>query len=285
MNPLSVVILAKNEELFIERCICSVQWADEVLVLDSGSTDKTREIAKSLGAVVYEQEWLGWTEQHNKAIELAKHDWILTLDCDEIVTPQLATSIKTVLHHPMKEQDGYSMSRRGDFYDVLLPDSSPRHRRLNFIRLFNRKFSGYDPSLKVHEEVRVSGRAIPLNGYLIHWRGYLMDEYITSANRYATIEAEALNEKGVQATWFIIIFRPILRFIWCYFLHRECLLGTKGLIHSLLAASREYIRYTKLWEMQKVVRTIHPPNSIFSTTYKVEEDSLKATSLFQENYK
>lgn len=265
MIPLSVVILTKNEEQFIERCLDSVRWADEVLVLDSGSTDQTKEIAKNLGAKVYEQKWLGWTLQHNKAIELSKHDWILTLDCDEILTPELASSIQAVLGGSMDERDGYSMSRRGDFYDVLLPDSSPRHRRLNFIRLFNRKYSEYDPKLKVHEEVRVQGKAIPLQGYLIHWRGNLLDEYINSANRYASLEAEVLDEKGVKATWLMIVLRPILRFIWCYLIHRECLLGTKGLIHSLLAANREYIRYAKLWEMQNVSRTIHPPTHIYST--------------------
>ena len=90
MPGLTVIILTLNEEEFIERCIHSVRWADEVLVVDSNSTDRTREIATSLGARVYEQKWLGWSGQHNKGMEIAKNDWVMFLECDEIVTPQLA---------------------------------------------------------------------------------------------------------------------------------------------------------------------------------------------------
>lgn len=158
MLPISVTILTKNEEQYIERCINSVIWADEILVLDSGSKDRTCQIALSLGAKVIQQSWLGWVPQHQKAIALAKNDWILILDCDEIITPTLAHSIQQVMSHSVDERDGYSMSRRGDFYDILLPNTSPKHRVLNFVRLFNRKYGGYDPDERIHEEIRVQGK-------------------------------------------------------------------------------------------------------------------------------
>src|SRR3712207_2013002 len=101
MIAISAIILTKNEEQFIERCIRSVHWADEVLVIDSCSTDRTREIAASLGANVYEQEWLGWSGQRNKAASLGENDWVFFIECDEIVTPELARSIEDAMNGPV----------------------------------------------------------------------------------------------------------------------------------------------------------------------------------------
>jgi (heptosyl)LPS beta-1,4-glucosyltransferase len=265
MIPISVIILTKNEETFIERCVKSVLWADEVLVIDSGSTDKTKEIAASLGARVYEQEWLGYSAQRNKGIEVAKNDWVFFVDADELVTPELAHSIKEAMSGSVDERDGYSLNRRGDFYGILLPNTSRKKKQLSFIRIFNRRYSGYDPAMIVHEEIKCPGKAIPLEGVLIHWRAYMMDGYITSANRYATMEAETLNSNGSRVNGFMIFLRPILRFLWCYIARGGIFLGTRGLIHAMLHATSEYIRYAKLWEMQNLpTPVLHPPAHIYS---------------------
>lgn len=266
MQALTVIILTKNEEQFIERCLRSVGWADEMLVLDSGSSDRTREIAASLGANVYEQEWLGYSQQRNKATSLAKHDWVFFVEGDEIVTPELARSIQEVMGGPMDERDGYSVDRRGDFLGLLLPNMSNARKRRNFVRLFSRRYSTYDPAMRVHEEVRFPGEAIPLRGVLIHWRAYTMDEYITVFNRYATVEAEVLNEKGRRANGFRIFLWPILRFSWNYVARGGARLGTRGLIHAMLQATSEYVRYAKLWEMQNAPRMLHPPAHIYRHT-------------------
>jgi (heptosyl)LPS beta-1,4-glucosyltransferase len=272
MTPLSVIICTKNEELFVERCIQSVLWADEVVVLDSGSTDNTVELARNLGAKVYFQEWAGWSKQHNDAIALASHDWVLYLDCDEIVTPELAKSINSVMSEDPDDDDGFSVSRRGDFLGLLLPNVSRPEKVRRFVRIFNRKKSNYDPSMAVHEEVDVPGKRILLNGELLHWRGYVMDEYVTVFNRYATIEAKVLDDEGVKIAGSMILIRPILRFLWLYVWKRECLLGTRGLIHSLLKTTQEYIRYAKLWEMQNAPRTIHPPTDVYAIESPVLRD-------------
>lgn len=261
--PITVIILTLNEEQFIERCIKSVCWADEVLVIDSCSTDKTREIAISLGANVYEQKWLGWSGQRNKAISLARNDWLFFVDCDEIVTPELAFSIVQIMNGPVDERDAYSMDRRGDFYGLLLPNMSRPKNKRNFVRLFNRRYSAYDWTMKVHEKILFPGKPIPLQGVLIHWRAYMMDEYITVFNRYATVEAEVLSEQGYSVNGFIIFLRPILRFLWCYVARGGVRLGTRGLIHAMLQATSEYIRYVKLWEMQNATRALHPPAHIY----------------------
>jgi (heptosyl)LPS beta-1,4-glucosyltransferase len=264
MIPLSVIILTKNEEQFIKRCIQSVLWADEVLILDSGSTDRTKKIAASLGATAYDQEWLGYAVQRNKALSLATHDWVFFLDADEIVTSELEISIKQVLNSPLDPRDGYSIDRRGDFLGILLPNISRPSKRNNFVRLFNKSCSSYDPTMKVHEEVRFPGKAIPLEGVLIHWGGNVMNEYITALNRYSILEAEVLNEKGYRANGLIVFLRPILRFLWIYIARYNFLLGTRGLIHAMLGATREYVRYAKLWEMQNITSVLHPAQNIYS---------------------
>lgn len=262
-NQVSIVILTKNEAEYIGRCVRSVCWADEVLVIDSGSTDGTREIAASLGATVYEQEWLGYSGQRNRGIELAKHDWIMMIDADEIVTPELRDSILKVLHGTMNPQDGYYVDRRGDFLGILLPNIQRPSRVRGFVRLFHRKHSGFDPETLVHEVVLVPGQHLPLPGVLLHWRGFTMEEYIPQFNRYATLEAQQLDKEGKTATAFTIFFRPILRFLWLYIYKREFRLGTQGLIHAMLKASNEFMRYAKLWEMHNVPRTIQPPSHLY----------------------
>ncbi|OKH44253.1 hypothetical protein NIES2101_28790 [Calothrix sp. HK-06] len=262
MTPLTVIILAKNEEALIERCIKSVQWANEVLVMDSGSTDKTREIASSLGAKVYVQEWLGWPGQRNKATSIAKNDWVFFVEADEIVTPELAESIQKAMISP-NGQDVFSLDRRGDFLGLLLPNMSRRKNISGFVRIYNKQYSAYDMSMKVHEGIIYSSKPILLKGVLLHWRGYVMDEYIPVGNRYATVEAEVLNESNYRATGLIIFLRPILRFLWCYIARGGIFLGTRGLIHAMLQATNEYVRYAKLWEMQNIDRVLHPPTSVY----------------------
>src|SRR3954447_23349753 len=137
--PITFVILTKNEEAFIERCLASVAWADEALVLDSGSTDRTREIARSLGASVYEQPWLGWVPQRQAGIALARNDWVLILEADEIVSDELRDGICAVMASSPEPRDGYVVDRRDEFFGQLFPNMRRAALRRTFVRLFNRK--------------------------------------------------------------------------------------------------------------------------------------------------
>ena len=265
MPELSAVIMTKNEEAKIARCIRSVLWADEVLVIDSGSTDATREIATSLGARIVEQPWLGFSAQRNRGAALAQHDWIFYADADEIVTPELAAAIQGVMAGTPDPKDAYAVDRRGDFLGVLLPNEARPSKRRNFIRLYNRQQSAYDETMSVHEEVRFPGRALPLSGVLLHWNDLTMDEYFSLFNRYATLEAHALNEQGRHVRTLEILVRPILRFFWSYFVRGGWRLGTRGLIHAQLKASSDFMRYAKLWESQHVTLTPDPPAPYLDT--------------------
>lgn len=279
MTPLSVVVITKNEEKVIARCLTSVSWADELVVIDSGSTDKTKEIATSLGARVYEQPWLGFSGQRNRGAELAQHDWIFALDADEVVTKELADAIQKTMQGTPDEQDAYAVDRRGDFLGVLLPNESRSSKRRNFIRLYNRRHSSYDMNMSVHEEVRFSGRSLPLDGVLLHWNGYSMDELFSLFNRYATIEANELNRLGKRANAVEILVRPVLRFLWSYIAKGGFRLGTRGLMHSLLKGSSDFMRYAKLWELQNVTPMPNPPEGLAATPVSEPQATAKAPAL------
>jgi (heptosyl)LPS beta-1,4-glucosyltransferase len=279
-HPISVLLISKNEQTFIERCIRSVSWSDQVLLLDSGSTDRTVEIAESLGAdVIRTPDYPGWAAQFNRAADKARNDWVFIMDCDEIVTPALARSIQATAESPMQPQDAYAVNRRGDFLGALLPNSSNRANTRKLVRLYNRRHSRFADDWKVHGQIDPSGLTHLLDGDLIHWRGYVMDEYFSVFNAYASQEAAALDEKGARAGGFDLVARPMMRFLWLYVRKGEWRFGTRGLIHAGLKASSEFMRYAKLWERQNVPEAVlHPPE----TTSKNDKASKAKTQALRQ---
>lgn len=263
LTPVTVVILTKNEEELIARCIAGALFADEVLVVDCGSGDRTREIAAENGAKVIEQEWLGWSEQRNCGAAAARNDWIFILEADEIPTDRLASSVLDVLSGTLDPADGYTLERRSEFLGALMPNEARRAKRRSFVRMYNRTKSRYNPEHLVHEEVVLAGRAIPIDGVLLHWRGQSMDELAQVFNRYAGVEAEMLDARGVRAGALAIIGRPVLRFLWCYVRKGAFRQGTRGLMWALMKSTGEYYRYSKLWERQNLKAPItHPPPEV-----------------------
>jgi glycosyltransferase involved in cell wall biosynthesis len=262
---ISAIILTLNEERFIERCVRSLQGvADDIVVVDSGSTDRTREIAQLCGARVVDQPWLGWIGQRGRGIKEARHDWVLIIEADEIITPPLAAGLRDVLRGPMNPEDGYSLDRRDDFLGALLPSMRRRSKRLHFIRLFNRTRSGYDPTLIIHEEVRITGRALPLPGVIIHWRGMTVVDQVARYAQYAPLEAEVLLSRGQRIGVLSLLVRPVLRFGWCYLVCGGFRLGARGFAHALMVASSEYLRFAGAWERQNAPATLDPPAEVLA---------------------
>lgn len=245
---MSVVVCTRNEEDVIGRCLGSVAWADELLVVDSGSTDRTRERAERAGARWIEQPWLGFSAQKNVAAGLATNDWVFSLDADEVVTSTLARSLEAALSGPVELADGFAVDRRGDFFGVLLPNGARRSKRNSLVRLYNRSRSQWDESMAVHEVVRCPGQVHLLHGVLIHWNDFTVDELFSLFNRYATTEAQDLHERGLRGSALAVVIRPLLRFGWHYLVRGEYRLGGRGLVHSAIKASSDLMRYAKLWE-------------------------------------
>jgi glycosyltransferase involved in cell wall biosynthesis len=270
---LSVVIIAYNEEANIGRTLQSVQplVADgkgEIIVVDSGSSDRTVEIAKSFGAKVFVEGWKGYAAQKNSAIEKASGDWILSLDADEEVERELGRLIAFVTserpRHPKGELvtailgarmshadiSGYWIQRRNKFlgrwirHGGFWPDPK--------LRLF-RKGSGQFENRAVHEDVQLTGKAARLfDGALIHHSYPTLSDYIEHMNRYSSLGAEMAVAKGHRGfSFFNIVLRPLATFIYNYFFRLGFLDGREGLLLHLYHAVYGSWKYAKAWELSR----------------------------------
>lgn len=244
-QPLSVCLIVLNEADRLGPCLESLSFADEILVVDSGSRDNTLAVAQSFGAKVIEQPWLGYGPQKQFAVDRAEHDWVLCLDADERLTPGLAGEIREVLASP--RTDAYEIPRCNLFLGRWLrhgegyPDRS--------LRLFDRRKARWsdDP---VHEKVICEGRVGRLSGDLRHESADRLDRYLKKQNRYTSLQAEELALRGKQASVARMLFSPLLRFIKFYFLRRGFMDGVPGLIHILIGCMNSFFKYAKLYELQ-----------------------------------
>lgn len=246
--PLSVVIIAKNAATQIAACIDSVAFADEILVVDSGSEDETRAIADVRGCRVIEKEWLGFGRQKQFAVSEARYEWVLCLDVDERVTPRLQDSIRTALH--TQTHKAWRMPRRNRFLGRWLehgegyPDWS--------LRLFHRQFASWsnDP---VHEAVITTVDVGTMAGDLLHDSAEDVKTYLDKQNRYSSLHAEALFQQGVRAGYFKLLLSPLARFIKFYFIRLGFLDGGPGFAHVAVGCFAAFAKYAKLIELTNKV--------------------------------
>ena len=262
--PITVTVLTKNEAPLIDRCLNGLEWADEVLVLDSGSTDATREIAARRGAVVHTQSWLGWVGQHEASIDLAANDWILVVDADEIVTPELANSVLEAMSADPDPKDGYVVERRDELFGALMPNMRRRSKQNTFVRLFNRRHSRFRSDDLIHEAIVCPGRHVPLAGVLLHWRNVTFMSQMLKDLENAELEAEQMATRHARAGALHLIVKPLARFGWCYLVKRAFLHGSVGLMYSLMIAHAEFLRTARLWERLHTRPVRDPPSKVWN---------------------
>ena len=244
--PLSAVIITKNAATQIGACLASLAFADEVLVVDSGSTDGTAEIARAAGARVLQAEWLGFGRQKQFAVTHAAHDWVLCLDADERVSDALRASIVSELSAP--RATAYDMARCNRFMGHWLrhgegyPDWS--------LRLFDRRHARWsdDP---VHEKVLANARPARLSGDLLHDSAETLDRYLDKQNRYTTLQAEAMRAAGKHASLVRLVLSPLARFIKFYVIRLGFLDGQAGLVHIAIGCINSFNKYAKLLALQR----------------------------------
>ena len=244
--PLSVVLIAKNAASQIEACLESAAFADEIVLVDSGSTDATREIAARHGARVVHKEWQGFGLQKQFAVEQASHDWVLCLDADERLSPALRQSIERALAAPVAPV--YRMARCNRFLGRWLrhgegyPDWSPR--------LFDRKSARWSDDA-VHEKVLYAVTPGTLAGDLLHESAEDLARYLDKQNRYTSLAAAQLYERGRRAGAFALIASPLVRFFKFYVLRLGFLDGVAGLVHISIGCMNSYMKYAKLIELRR----------------------------------
>jgi glycosyltransferase involved in cell wall biosynthesis len=247
--PLSVCIITHNEEGNIARTLESVkEIANEIIVVDSGSTDATVELARKLGAKVFVEEWKGFAAQKNSAIAKASCDWTLSLDADEEVSAELAASIATLLARgaAAAECDGYMMARRNLYLGRWIKRSGYYPDRK--LRLVKRGAAEWEP-LAVHEKMKPVGRMGLVQGDLIHHAYPTLESFIEHANRYSTLGGQMVaSERRAGFSLFNIVVRPAVAFFYRYFIRLGFLDGREGLLVQLTHASYVSWKYAKAWE-------------------------------------
>jgi glycosyltransferase involved in cell wall biosynthesis len=248
-EKLTVLIPCKNEERNIRPCIESVKSiADELLVADSGSTDRTMKIARELGARIIEREYVNSANFKNWAIPQAEHSWVLVVDADERLTPALAGEICSILSGS-PACDAYRIFRRSFFLGH--PVAHCGWNRDSVIRLFRLDVCCYEEK-HVHAGLRVkTGRVDRLRGKLEHYTYWSFDQYFEKFGRYTTWGAEDLCARGRRTGLLSLSFRPAWRFFQHYVLQRGFLEGKRGFIISALGAFSVFTRYAKLWGIRE----------------------------------
>ena len=250
-QKLTCLIPCKNEAANIEACIESLRpVADEVLVADSGSTDATMEIVQRIGdCKLIEREFVNYADFKNWAIPQAAHEWVLIVDADERVTPELAAEIRSLLADPPEKIDGYWVYRRNFFLGHEI-----RHCGWNtdcVFRLIRRDRCRYG-QCRVHEEIFVPPeRAAELKHRLLHYTYWSYDQYFAKYLRYTSWGALDLWDKGQRASFSGLLFRPFLRFLQLYFLRGGFLDGLAGIqVCMLQAFFVSFMKQARLWEME-----------------------------------
>jgi len=245
--PVSVTVITRNEASNIARALESVAWADDVVVVDCGSTDDTTAIARRYTERVFVREWPGYSAQKNHAATLAQHDWVLSLDADERVTPALAGEIQTLLAGEPQAR-GYRMPRvtwhLGRW--IRSTDWYPDYQ----LRLYDRR-AGSWVTRHVHESVRVDGRPGTLRHELEHYAYRDLAEHFETMARYTDLAARQMRDEGRRATFAGLALHPPAAFLRNYVLKGGFRDGTAGLIVSGLNAWYVFLKLAKLWELQR----------------------------------
>ncbi|TEA78385.1 glycosyltransferase family 2 protein [Allopusillimonas ginsengisoli] len=239
---LSVIIITKNESDNIGDCLASVSFADEIIVVDSGSTDGTRDIAASLGAkVALTTDWPGFGIQKNRALDLATCDWVLSIDADERVTPELADAIGAAMADPTA--DAYKIARLSNFGGRWIRHSGwwPDY----VLRLFRRGTARFK-DVAVHESVLPQGQVAILKGHFLHYPYADLESFIAKINHYSSVAAGMMHARGKKTSALGALGHAIWTFIRHYVVRRGFLDGKEGFILAVMAGAGSFFRYTKL---------------------------------------
>jgi glycosyltransferase involved in cell wall biosynthesis len=247
MLPLSATLITRNEEQNIEEALRSLSWVNEIVVVDSGSDDATVGICRKFTDRVYVRQWTGYVDQKNFAVAQARHDWILSLDADERVSPALAAEIQSLLGST-PARHGYRIPRvtffmgrwirHGDWY----PDYQ--------LRLFDRRRGRFEGG-QVHESVRLPDDVGFLKGEIRHYTYRSLSAYLKRLEQYSTLAARDLQRKGKVATALKLLGDPPATFVRAFILKRGFLDGVPGLMAAFMGATSVFFKYAKLYELQQ----------------------------------
>ena len=245
---LSACIITYNEADRIEACLKSVSFCDDIVVVDSHSTDTTREIARSLGARVIERDWPGYRSQKQFATDSAACDWVLCLDADERLSSELRSEIEALRVGGFADHAGWSVPRITDYFGQFLRHGNAYPDRL--IRLFDRRRGGWSGA-EIHENTRVTGPLGRLHGHLEHFSYRSLTDHHARMAKYADLMAHSLFERGKRCGLLKVLVNPQWRFLRGYIIRLGFLDGWRGLVFALVEANYVRRKYLALYFLSK----------------------------------
>jgi glycosyltransferase involved in cell wall biosynthesis len=258
--PITVIVLTKNEETRISTCMDAVKWADEVLVVDSFSTDATVNIASAAGARVLQHPFSNFAAQHNYAQSQATHDWVFFVDADERVSDELRNEIKRMCESgELAQNNAYHIQRVHLFSGRWFPDPTKRKvtprllaqiKQREVPRLINRTVATWERPL--HEEVRAPEPHGILNGIIYHYSTTNLSASLEKFNHYTNLEAAYLQHSDRHATVLSALYRGFRAFAYQYFVWGMFRYGQQGLMFSILMGMHKFMNYAKLWERWRI---------------------------------
>ncbi|AKC86865.1 glycosyltransferase family 2 protein [Pseudoxanthomonas suwonensis] len=255
--PLSACVIAYNEADRIGDCLASLAFCDEIVVVDSGSTDGTREVAQRAGARVLVRPFDGFRSQKQFAVAQCAHDWVLSLDADERVDARLRAAIEAERDAGFGRAAGYRFARMSEYYGRFLRHGTAYPDRV--LRLFDRRRGGWRGDREIHEAVSVDGQVAPLPGDLLHhpYRSFI--QLLDKKQRYARMMAEHDHARGKRATLAKLVLAPAWRFFRGFVLKAGFLDGWPGLIESFVSANYVRQKTIMLWLLQNGQPLVDPP--------------------------
>jgi len=246
-TPFSLVLITQNAAQHLSKCLESCRFSDEIVIVDSGSSDETLQIAERYGAKVFYQPWLGFGLQKQFAVSQASHDWVLCLDADEWLSITLSNNIKEILRYP--QHDCYRFARCNKFMGRFLkhgegyPDMS--------LRLFDRRKAHWSDDA-VHEYVFTQDPPGIVQGDLMHESGEDIALYLNKQNRYTSLQAQTLFARGKNVSTAKLLLSPVLRFFKFYLLRQGFRDGLPGLVHIAIGCMNTFVKYAKLRELYRL---------------------------------
>jgi glycosyltransferase involved in cell wall biosynthesis len=248
-HRLSILLPTFNSEAIIRDCLESVKWADEILVVDSFSTDRTLDICRAYGARIVQHEYIQSAKQKNWAIPQCAHEWVLQMDTDEVLEEGAREEIQSAIAHAGADVHAFRIPRKnhvlGEWLQIanLYPDYQTR--------LFRRDLGRFEDK-EVHAHVRVPGRVGTLRHHILHYGMTSLSQQLRNIDRYSRYQADELTKRGKRFHWYHLALRPFVIFSYYYLWKRGFTAGYRGLLIAAITASFDFWAHAKLWEIQRL---------------------------------
>ena len=247
-HPVSAFVICLNEESQIRRCLESIKWCQEIIVIDSGSTDRTLEICKEFTDKILHRDWSGYVDQKKYGLEKCTCEWVLNIDADEVVSEELKNEIIELVNKDAIQRlpyNGFHISRVVNYLGRWWRNGGwyPEYR-LRLCRKSATTWGGTDP----HEKASVEGETRKLTGELFHYTYKDIQDQVTRLNKFASSAAKSMISSGKPPSILQMIFRPIFRFVKFYIVKKGFKDGVAGFIIAILEAYYVFLKYAKVWE-------------------------------------